>query len=121
MQNGRRRLFSEIVLDEDEKSLVRSIVKPRRPLADITNSNSNKKSPGQKCIVCHITRVSYSGMCCKNCSKRTGLSTDPDGRLKRNNARHNPINNPINNAKVSIYSYIFAIVMKGSRGVPALI
>ncbi len=114
MGNGHRRLFSEVVLDEDEKtSMVQSIAKRRRPLADITNNTSTKKSPGQKCIVCHITRVTYSGMCCKKCSNQTGLPTDPDGRLKRNNARHNPINNPINSQKVRIYSNIFAFAMKG--------
>jgi hypothetical protein len=50
-------------------------------------------SAAKHCIVCRATRVAYSGMRCRKCARETGLPTDPEGRLKRNNARNNPINN----------------------------
>ena len=59
------------------------------------NSTSTKTSRGPRCSVCGEKRVTYPGMCCKKCSIETGLPTDPDERLKRDNDRKN--------SKVSIF------------------
>ena len=87
------------VVGRCQGSLVQSIAKRRKPLGDITNSRSTRKSTRTTCMVCHIKCVTYSGMRCAKCARETGLPTDPDERLKQNNARHNPINDK----KVSIY------------------